>query len=63
MEQRGLSQEISAAIRQYLDRADIILTTRLCCKASGKVVTIGNTHLWWDEYLHPDVKCVQVIAQ
>ena len=63
LEERGLSNDISEAIRKYLDCADVILTTCLHCKASGKVVTIGNTHLWWDDDLHPDVKCVQVITQ
>ena len=60
METGGLSPEVGAAIRKYLDRADVVLLTQLRSKASGKVVTIGNIHVVWDFMRSPDVQCIQV---
>ena len=60
VETGGLSPEVGAAIRKYLDRADVVLLTQLRSKASGKVVTIGNIHVVWDFMRSPDVQCIQV---
>ncbi|XP_070190310.1 uncharacterized protein [Littorina saxatilis] len=59
MERRGLSPDIEMAVNKYLDRADVVLVTRLRCKGSSRVVTVGNVHLCWEDNLHPDVKAVQ----
>ncbi|KAL8596325.1 hypothetical protein ACOMHN_067366 [Nucella lapillus] len=60
VEKAGLSGEVGAALKKYLDRADVVLITRLRCKASGRVVTVGNIHVVWDFKRCPDVQCVQV---
>ena len=60
MESGGLSPEVGAAVNKYLDRADVVLITRLRSKASGKVITIGNIHVVWDSMKSPDVQCIQV---
>lgn len=57
----GLSPEVGAAVREYLDRSDVVLVTRLRCKVTGKLVTIGNIHVVWDNLQSPDVQCIQVM--
>ncbi|KAL8611335.1 hypothetical protein ACOMHN_014390 [Nucella lapillus] len=54
----GLASDVASAIYKYLDRADVVLITRLRCKATGKVVTVGNIHVVWD-MKSPDVQCIQ----
>ncbi|KAK7107933.1 uncharacterized protein [Littorina saxatilis] len=55
----GLTPEVGAAVKKYLDRADVVLITRLRSKATGKVVTVGNIHTVWDNLRSPDVQCIQ----
>ncbi|XP_076466308.1 uncharacterized protein LOC143297741 isoform X2 [Babylonia areolata] len=55
----GLSAEVAAAINKYLDRADVVFITRLRCRATGKVVTVGNIHVVWDCMKSTDVQCIQ----
>ncbi|KAL8606051.1 hypothetical protein ACOMHN_040049 [Nucella lapillus] len=55
----ALAPEVKAAAKEYLDQADVVLVTRLRCKSTGRTLTVGNVHLYWDEDLHPDVKTVQ----
>ena len=55
----GLSEEVSAACRKYLDRADVVLLSKLTCKKTGKSMTVCNIHVVYDPKA-PDVQCVQV---
>lgn len=55
----GLTPEVSGAVKKYLDRADVVLITKLRCKNSGKVITVGNVHIVWDNLMSPDVQCIQ----
>ena len=59
IEVAGLSEEVAAACRKYLDRADVILLSKLTCKKTGKSMTVCNIHVVYDPKA-PDVQCVQV---
>ncbi|XP_035827524.1 actin cytoskeleton-regulatory complex protein pan1 [Aplysia californica] len=61
VETAGLSEEVARAAKKYLDRADVILLSRLTCKKTGKTVTICNIHVVYD-LAAPDVQCVQVAS-
>ncbi|XP_076445684.1 uncharacterized protein LOC143283364 isoform X2 [Babylonia areolata] len=60
VERAGVSSEVGAALKKYLDRADVVLITKLRCKATNRMVTVGNIHVVWDFSRCPDVQCVQV---
>lgn len=55
----GLRPEVGAAVNRYLDRADVVLITKLRSKVTGKSFTIGNIHVVWDQMTSPDVQCIQ----
>lgn len=59
VEAGGLSAEVGAAVSKYLDRADVVLITKLRSKVTGKCFTVGNIHVVWDSMRSPDVQCIQ----
>ena len=60
VESAGVSDDVGEAAQTYLDRSDVVLVTKLRCKVTGKVITVGNIHVVWDWMKCPDVQCVQV---
>ncbi|ESO92200.1 hypothetical protein LOTGIDRAFT_233228 [Lottia gigantea] len=58
----GLNEDVQTAVREYLDRADVLHLSRLQCNNTGKIVTIGNIHVIWDEFKSPDVQCIQIAS-
>ncbi|GFN85747.1 glucose-repressible alcohol dehydrogenase transcriptional effector [Plakobranchus ocellatus] len=59
VDESGLSSEVSSAVKQYLDRADVLLLTQLECLKTGKTLTIANIHVVFAPPA-PDVQCIQV---
>ncbi|KAK7476266.1 hypothetical protein BaRGS_00032459 [Batillaria attramentaria] len=59
VEAGGLSPEVGAAVMKYLDRADVVLITKLRSRTTGKSCTVGNIHVVWDSMRSPDVQCIQ----
>ncbi|GFS27034.1 glucose-repressible alcohol dehydrogenase transcriptional effector [Elysia marginata] len=59
VDESGLSSEVSAAVKQYLDRADIIMLTQLECVKTGKTLTVANIHVVYAPPA-PDVQCIQI---
>ena len=56
----GMDPSIKAAVRQYMDRADVIVVTKLQCNNSGQQITVGNIHVTWGEMKVPDIQSLQV---
>jgi len=54
------SDEVRAAIRQYLDKSSVALLVQLRCKRTGAELRVANTHLSFDRLQYPDVQCVEV---
>lgn len=50
---------VTAAAKAYMDRPDVVLITRLYCKAAKKSVTVGNVHVIYGDFETPDVQCLQ----
>lgn len=59
IDESGLSSEVSSAVKQYLDRADVILLTQLECLKTGKTLTLANIHVVYAPPA-PDVQCIQI---
>ncbi|XP_050392254.2 mucin-2 [Patella vulgata] len=58
----GLSDEVQTAVRKYLDRADVLHLSRLRCLHTGKIITVGNIHVVWNNFKSPDVQCIQIAS-
>ncbi|XP_046583247.1 CCR4-Not complex 3'-5'-exoribonuclease subunit Ccr4-like [Haliotis rubra] len=58
----SLNKEVQQAVEEYLDRADVVHISRLRCKQTNKVVTIGNIHVVWDNLSSPDVQSIQIAS-
>jgi hypothetical protein len=58
----GLTPEVGAAVRKYLDRPDVVLIMKFRCKRTNKAITVGNIHVLYDRLMSPDVQCIQVSA-
>ena len=59
---QGMDPSMEAAVRQYMDRPDVLVITRLQCNTSGQQITVGNIHVTWGEMKVPDVQSLQVIV-
>ena len=57
----GMDPSIQAAVREYMNRSDVLVVARLQCKQTGLEVTVGNIHVTWGEMKVPDVQSLQVI--
>ncbi|XP_071112326.1 microtubule-associated protein futsch-like [Haliotis cracherodii] len=58
----SLNKEVQQAVEEYLDRADVVNVSRLRCKQTNKVVTVGNIHVVWDNFSSPDVQSIQIAS-
>ncbi|XP_064627850.1 uncharacterized protein LOC135487716 [Lineus longissimus] len=58
----SLSDEITAAVREYLERPKEFILTKLKCKKSGWLVTVANIHTTWEDLEWPTVQTAQVCA-
>ena len=57
----GMDPSIQAAVREYMNRSDVLVVARLQCNQTGLEVTVGNIHVTWGEMKVPDVQSLQVI--
>ncbi|KAK7492018.1 hypothetical protein BaRGS_00016682 [Batillaria attramentaria] len=57
-----LDPVVNTAAKEYTDRPDVVLITRLCCKATKKSVTVGNVHIVHSDVDISDVQCLQAVC-
>ncbi|XP_064627808.1 nucleolar protein dao-5-like isoform X2 [Lineus longissimus] len=55
-----LTKDEKAAVKNYTKDPSIVLLTRLKCNTTGKEVTVGNIHVAYAYFKHPDLQCVQI---
>lgn len=56
----GMDPSIQAAVREYMNRSDVLVVARLQCNQTGLEVTVGNIHVTWGEMKVPDVQSLQI---
>lgn len=54
--------DVKVGLRAAVASHAVMLLTRLSLKAVGKIITLGNIHVAFDEFKRPDLQCVQVIT-
>ncbi|RUS88253.1 hypothetical protein EGW08_003955 [Elysia chlorotica] len=59
IDESGLSAEVSAAVKEYLDRSDVIMLSQLECVKTGKMLTVANIHVVYSRDA-PDVQCIEI---
>ena len=59
VDEKGFSNEVNSAVKQYLDRADVMMLTQLVCLKTGKTVTVANIHVVYAPP-GPDLQCLEV---
>lgn len=62
LETDGVDVHVKTAVRNYMDRPEVFIITRLKCNVTGQEVTIGNVHIHWGKLQSPDVQCVQIAS-
>lgn len=50
---------VAKAAKEYTDRPDVVLITKLRHKVAEQSFTIGNVHVIYDGFKSPDVQCLQ----
>lgn len=54
------TDEVKQAMKSHIKWPAVIIICTLLHKPTGKSLVIGNTHLSWTEFQHPDISCIQV---
>jgi hypothetical protein len=55
-----MTEDEKLAVKDYMKDPSVVLLTKLKCITSGIEVTVGNIHVAYAFYKHPDLQCVQV---
>lgn len=58
----GVDSDVKVRLQSAVASHAVMLLTRLSLKALGKIITVGNIHVAFDEFKRPDLQCVQVIT-